>query len=136
MKDIDILPKEMMAKSLSQREVILPYEDALKALDIFLDAGWAFLGWEGWIKTTTGEIGQTVEFIGAIMGTVSIEQEEGESWKEYAKRGYDFMKETIIMDDKDWKKSKSAKIYELYFCISASSKDGLKKLRERMRKNK
>ncbi len=123
MEDIELLPKDMMSRSLSEKEIVLNYEDALKTLDIFLEKDWAFLGWEGWGKYTDGGVGHC-----DYQGTVSIELEENESWQDYGKRGYDFVKETIIEDYNDWKKSDSVKKYELYFCISAISKDGLKKL--------
>lgn len=129
MEDIDILPKDMMSRSLSEDEVVLNYEDALKALDIFSNAHFAFLGWEGWGKYHDGGIGHC-----DYQGTVSIEKAANESWQAYAKRGYNFVKETIINDYDDWKKSDHVKEYELYFCISAISEKGLEELRAKYHK--
>ena len=47
MEGIDLLPEALRSKSLSDREIVLPYQEALQALDILTAAGWAFLGWEG-----------------------------------------------------------------------------------------
>lgn len=40
MKDILLLPEDLQRKSLSKREIVLTYDDALKALDILESAGW------------------------------------------------------------------------------------------------
>lgn len=124
MEDIDLLPDAMRARSLSDREVVLSHDDALKALDILLEAGWAFLAWEGWGKYNDGTIGHC-----DYQGTVGIEKKADESWSDYAKRGYDFVKETIEQDYKDWEKSEHVKEYELYFCITAVSEEDYIKLK-------
>ena len=116
MEEIDVLPKDMVEKSLSDREIVLPYEDALKALDLYIKAGWAFLGWEGWGKHVDGKVGHC-----DYQGTVSIERKDKESCNDYAKRSYDLVKKTIQDDYKDWQNSPYAKEYELYFCITPVS---------------
>ncbi len=125
MNYLSLLPKDMKVRSLSDSEVVLSYKDALKALDIFVRADLAFLGWEGWGKYPDGGVGHC-----DYQGTESIDRKADESWKSYAKRGYDFVEETIKNDYKDWGKSDHKKEYELYFCISAISEEGLRKLHE------
>ena len=44
MEDIDLLPETLRSKSLSDCEIVLPYQEALQALDIRVVAGWALLG--------------------------------------------------------------------------------------------
>lgn len=117
MKDTYVLPKEMMARSLSHDEIVLNYEDVLTALDIFLEKGWAFLGWEGWGKYKDSSVGHC-----HYQGTVSINNTENKSWDEYAKDSYEFVKKTIIKDYKAWQGSDHAKEYELYFCITVTPK--------------
>lgn len=123
MGDIELLPEDLKTRSLSDQEVVLGYEDALIALDIYQKAGWAFLAWEGWGKYYDGSVGHC-----HYQGTVGIEKHDDESWKKYAERGYEFVKETIQKDYMDWKKSPHLKEYELYFCISAISEEDYKKL--------
>lgn len=123
MKIIDLLPKDMKSRSLSDSEVVLSYKDALGSLEIFIHADLAFLGWEGWGKYHDGTVGHC-----DYQGTESIDRKSDESWEHYAKRGYDLVKETIESDYKDWKASEHSKKYELYFCISAISEEELKNL--------
>jgi len=48
------LPEELKRRSLSDREIVLPYEDALQAVAFFVSAWWALLGWEGWVRRPSG----------------------------------------------------------------------------------
>jgi hypothetical protein len=113
MNGLTLLPKEMQERSLSDREIVLDYEDALQALDIIVDAKWAFLGWEGWAKYPDGKVGHC-----DYQGTTSIKKEKGQSWEEYIHDGYTVVKKTMQEDYVDWVKSEKAKEYELYFCIT------------------
>jgi len=54
MDDLLLLPEDLQRKSLSEREIVLRYDDARKALDILERAGWAILGWEPWLKLADG----------------------------------------------------------------------------------
>lgn len=36
MEDIDLLPEALWSKSLSDREIVLPYQEAFQALDILV----------------------------------------------------------------------------------------------------
>ena len=115
--NIQILPKEIISRSLSKKEIILNYEDSLKALDILLESNIALLGWEGWSKYPDGSVGHN-----DYQGTESINRKVGESWDNYAKRGYNFVKKTIQESYEDWIKSPQVKEYKLYFCITPISK--------------
>mgnify|MGYP007022289096 CR=1 FL=1 len=114
---IDLLPKELKARSVSQREIVLAYDDALKALDIIIQSDWAFLGWEAWLKYPDGKVGHIEDY----QGTVSIEQEKDETWNDYKKRGYDFVKKTIIQDQLKWEKDPRSNDHQLFFCITPIS---------------
>lgn len=56
MDDILLLPEGLQRKPLSKREIVLAYDDALKALDILENAGWAVLGWEPWLKISGAHV--------------------------------------------------------------------------------
>lgn len=114
MTDIDLLPVEIKVKSLSDKEIVLNYEDSLKVLDILLSANLAFLGWEGWIKYLNGRVGHVSDY----QGTISIEQEKEELWKHYQKRSYEGVKKTIEDSNKKWQNDSRSKEHQLYFCIT------------------
>lgn len=50
MDEIDLLPEALRSQSLSEREIVLSYQQALEALEILVAANCALLGWEGWVK--------------------------------------------------------------------------------------
>ena len=50
MNEIDLLPLELKTKSLSVREIILPYEEAIKAIIFFEKCNWIVSDLIGWIK--------------------------------------------------------------------------------------
>ena len=124
MDSIKLLPEDMQRRSLSDREIVLKYEDALKALDVIVKNSWAFLGWEGWGKYADGKTGHC-----DYQGTTGIEKEPGQSWGEYMKYGYEFVKKTIKNDYSDWKKSERVNKYELYFCITIINEEEYSNLR-------
>src|SRR5713226_260012 len=57
--EIDLLPQALREQSLSDREIILPYQQALEALSVPMRANWVRLGWEGWVNYPDGRHGQT-----------------------------------------------------------------------------
>jgi hypothetical protein len=117
MEDIDLLPEILRSQSLSEREIVLPYDEALQALDILVKADWALLGWEGWEKDAEGRHGHSY-----IMGTTSIEQEPGEKWEDYVQRSARFCRATIGADQERWKREGIDSSWTLYFCLTATGK--------------
>src|SRR5450755_526029 len=85
-------------------------------------AGWALLGWEGWVKYPDGRHGHTP---GGVMGTESIEQEAGETWEGYVQRSARFCAETIAKDQHAWDANPSTAHMTLYFCLTATPPDTL-----------
>ncbi len=117
MEDIDLLPEALRSKSLSDREIVLPYQEAFQALDILVAAQWALLGWEGWEKDAKGHRGHS-----SIMGTMCIEQESGEKWEDYVQRSAHFCRETIEADQDRWNRECTDSSRTLYFCLTATAK--------------
>ncbi len=116
MEALDLLPEEMQQRSLSDREVVLPYDDALRAIEIFLNAEWALLGWEGWIQSSQG-IGHHVNY----QGTVSIEQRHGETWSEYVRRAAAFCRATIRQDQQRWETAPDSADKQLVYCLTVTA---------------
>lgn len=114
MEDIDLLPEILRSQSLSDREIVLPYDEALQALDILVKANWAPIAWEGWEKDAQGRRGHSY-----IMGTTVIEQEPDEKWEDYIQRAARFCRETIKADQERWNREGIHPSRTLYFCLSA-----------------
>ncbi len=118
-KDIDLLPTELREKSLSDREIVLPYQEALQALDVLVEAKWALLGWEGWVQYADGRRGPAAPI---VIGTTAIGQEPEEDWETYVQRSSDFCRETIETEQKLWDTDPKHTSVKLYFCLTALSR--------------
>ncbi len=74
MDEISLLPQMLREQSLSDREIVLPYQEAKEALELLERAHWALLGWGGWVKYPDGTHGFAP---GGVMGA-DIQRKEGE----------------------------------------------------------
>ena len=54
--DLQLLPPELAALSVSDHEIVLPYPAALYALDYLADHGVQILGWEAWERRPDGSL--------------------------------------------------------------------------------
>src|SRR5262245_14434526 len=62
------LPESIRRNSASASELVLSEQDAIEALN-FLDAsGFSVLGWEGWLRSPTGQLGHS----GLHQGTADL----------------------------------------------------------------
>lgn len=115
MSDLDILPDELKSQSLSDREIVLVYDLALKAIDILIDKKWAPISWEGWVqypdKVHHGHITEH-------QGTAPLEQKSAETWEEYIDRCASFLTETMKKSQEEWVKDSRSKDHTLYYCIT------------------
>lgn len=107
MNALELLPKQIAEKSISEKEIVLPNSEALQAIDIFEAKGVFILGWEGWIKTIEGHVGHG----NAPQGTLSL---ENLTIEEAAK----FCRETIMLETELWQSSNPATTNQLHFCIT------------------
>lgn len=124
MNRLDILPEYIRKKSVGHDDiVILPYKEALEALDIFFKAGFGFTGWEGVNLYPDGTKSFSLRYMGA-----RIESADYKTWESYCKRGYEFMKKTIQDEYADWLKSDESSKYQLYFSIGAVDENRVKEL--------
>lgn len=57
MSELDLLPEPIRVRSISDREIVLPLDAALSAIDYLTEQNIAILGWEGWILTPDGRMG-------------------------------------------------------------------------------
>jgi hypothetical protein len=118
MDDISLLPQMLREQSLSDREIVLPYQEAKEALELLERVHWALLGWEGWVKYPDGTHGFAP---GGVMGTESIEREPGEMWEDYVQRSVRFCHETIDQEYRNWNANPRYAHLVLSFCLTADS---------------
>ena len=54
--DLQLLPPELAALSVSDHEIVLPYPAALNAVDYLAEHGVQILGWEAWERRPDGSL--------------------------------------------------------------------------------
>jgi hypothetical protein len=118
MNELNLLPDHLRKASYSDREIVLPYHEALLAIDIIVDAKWGLIGWEGWVLQDEG-IGHHQEY----QGTVSLSPEQGETWIDFVERSAEFCRSTIVKDQQRFEKDPSCRGMTLLFCLTASPRD-------------
>ena len=106
-KALELLPPEIAAQSISQREIVLPLEEALTVVDFMESKGILILGWEGWVKTADGRVGHG----SAPQGTVSL---ENLSVAEAA----EVCRQTMQEDASQWERDNKGSSEKLHFCIT------------------
>ncbi|OCQ23142.1 hypothetical protein A7985_04110 [Pseudoalteromonas luteoviolacea] len=104
---LSLLPERLSSKSLSAKEVVLPYNEALEVIDFFENEEYLILGWEGWVKTSDGRVGHG----SAPQGTVSLENCT-------VVEAASICRETIRSDKAGWEKDNPESDEELHFCIT------------------
>jgi hypothetical protein len=107
MSALDQLPQDIASKSISDREVVLPMEEALAAINLFESRDLLILGWEGWVKDKDGRVGHG----SAPQGTVSL---EALSVADAAR----LCRETIPEEASRWSVENLGSKDELHFCIT------------------
>ncbi|MDH2434607.1 hypothetical protein QCD60_18855 [Pokkaliibacter sp. MBI-7] len=110
MSDLNLLPKHLADKSISEQEIVLPIAEAIEAIDILESQGYLVLGWEGWVKSKSGIIGHQ----NAPQGTISL---EGLSVASAAQ----FCRESIKTEVTQWLLSSFEAKDEMYICITVKA---------------
>jgi hypothetical protein len=114
--DLDILPADLKAKSISSDEVVLDFNATIRAISFFREKQIALLGSEAWIQTQDGSLGHSEEF----QGTVSLERRSEETWQDYVKWTTDLCEKTIREDYQKWNQKNETKL-KIFFCLSPIS---------------
>ena len=116
MKVLQPLPSWILGESISDREVVLDFDDAMRAIDSYEIAGWALFGWEGWFRQD-GRNGHALEY----QGTVALTRALDEDWPTYVKRTADICRRTIKESAERYARENTQQDRKLYFCLTASS---------------
>ena len=106
-KALEFLPPEIMALSISQREIVVPLKEALEVVDIMESKGILILGWEGWVKTEDGRVGHG----SAPQGSVSLEDCSVADAAEICRK-------TMNEDAAEWESKNKGSNEKLHFCIT------------------
>ena len=110
MTQLKLLSPEIAQQSISQREIVLPLNAAIEAVDYCALNQIHILGWEGWLQTQDGRVGHG----NAPQGTVSL---EGLSITDAA----EFCRNTIRAAALEWSENHPEATDRLYFCITINS---------------
>lgn len=107
MNQLDLLPKRLQDLSISSREIALPMEAALEAIDLLERQGVHILGWEGWVKGDDGRVGHGT----APQGTVSLDRLSVHEAAQLCRK-------TIPPDAAQWVRDNPGTTDALHFCIT------------------
>ena len=113
MDDLLLLPAELRQQSLSDREIVLPYDAAVRAVLELQRADCAVIGWEGWLHLHDG--GRTHS---RFQGTTGLVRDEGESWRTFVERAAAFCLRTMAEDWSKFPATAEAAVGQLAFCLS------------------
>lgn len=103
--DLTKLPPDLAARSLSQEEIMLAYEDAVRAVDHLAQIGVRLEAWEGWVQMPEGARTHSL----AHPGTFALPMEAGPA-AEVARR-------TMSEARDAWKRTPEYPDADLFFCL-------------------
>ena len=104
--ELEALPKHLRSKSYDDKELVLPYKEALEAAEYLEEHGWSFVKWDGWVLMPDGSVRG-----GKLQGTVPFSGERGESWA--------FCRRTMKEDQDIFDREPNPDGETLLFCITA-----------------
>ena len=107
--DLRLLPAELVQRSLSDREIVLEYADALAALEHLSRADRKLLGWEGWLRHPDGSAGHSSRH----QGTVSLEHLS-------PSEAVALCRDTINSAHAAWERDPEVLGARLYFCLTVA----------------
>jgi hypothetical protein len=109
-EQLELLPRALALQSASPSEVVLPYLQAIEALEVYARARKRVLGWEGWSRTPDGKVGH----VDPIMGTGDLSKLDVQQAMATCRR-------TIDEAHSAWSASASSHDAELLFCIAIAA---------------
>ena len=98
------VPPHILRASISERELVLPYREALELVDVARRSRVLILGWEGWLRYPDGAPGHATQ-----QGTVSLHDLS-------VCEAADLVASTIRDDYAHWRREPHEE--ELLFCIT------------------
>jgi len=131
MSDVDLLPDELQPKSLSGRDIVLLYDDALAALDHFAATEVAPFAWEGLIRRPDDlftHAVRTVELpdgssVAAILSQPVTERAEDEDWPAFVARAILVCRESIERAQAAWDEQPGVLGARLHYSLGVWTRD-------------
>lgn len=97
---IDLLPAVLRVKSLSDREIILPWPEVERAVMILTASNVAVTGWEAWMKYPDGRFGRAIDESALEMEPAVIGHDE--LWAAFVQRAQRDVLRTIEAENGRW----------------------------------
>jgi hypothetical protein len=105
--NLSLLPEKFRRTSLSDREIVVPYELAIEAVDLFEAKGTLVLGWEGWLLYPDGRRGHS----GRHQGTVSLDELS-------VAEAASLVRRTIQQAHDEWQSEPEYLGAQLFYCVT------------------
>jgi hypothetical protein len=113
MNDLDILPEEIKNQSLSNEEVILDFDQSIKALDFFKTKGYASLGYE-LLKLKQENLKEVKNYVSYLPDHVI--------WDDYVLASYEEVKGNMIKEINQLRYSDEGEDH-YFFCLTFLNKE-------------
>lgn len=131
MSDVDLLPPDLQAKSLSGRDIVLLFEDVIVALDHFAATGVAPFAWEGLIRRPDDLFTHAVRRVelpdgSTVTGIISIpivERAEDEVWAEFVARAVFVCRQSIDDAQRAWDDQPGVLGARLHYSLGVWTRD-------------
>jgi hypothetical protein len=120
MDELDFVPQRILQLSLSEDELVLPWDAAVEAIDILEKEGFLILCWEGWLRYADGAVGHSLSH----QGSREIRRHPDESWADFTIRArHSFIRSASESLQKFAAKPENPGA-QLYFCLVFSKATG------------
>ena len=117
MNDLELISAELAANSLSNCEIVLAYDDVMKAIEHLTANGYFVFAWEGWIKHPDGKHGHSRQH----QGTHCFWGTDGHPVEQRIKEAALFAQETIQKSQREWNENPEIAGGILCFCLSVEA---------------
>src|SRR6516225_11092605 len=112
--DLDLIPDELASIAVSDREIVLPYKDALKAIEHLNANGHVVFAWEGWLRYANGTRGHSAKH----QGMAEVSRDPNESPRTFSARATRAVLTTMESSQAEWTRNPERTDAALYFCLS------------------
>ncbi|HYX33180.1 MAG TPA: hypothetical protein VE954_08695 [Oligoflexus sp.] len=113
MDELEFIPERILQLSLSQDELVLPFDAAVEAIDLVEKEGFLLLCWEGWLRYADGAVGHSLSH----QGTREIRRRTDEPWPDYSKRAKDSFLQSAAESLQKFTAKPENPGAQLYFCL-------------------
>jgi hypothetical protein len=117
MNDPQLLSADLAAKSLSSIEIVLPYQEALKAVESLTAQGYFTFAWEGWVKIRDGRHGHSSRH----QGTHDFWGTKGQPIPVRIQEAASYARQTIEAAQQEFDDKPEFEGATLHFCLTIQS---------------